>query len=49
MILLLVMRFCPCKRSSLFFFFYLLWLEIKMSILDGSSTLVQFIDWVGSK
>lgn len=30
------------------FFVYLLWLETKMFIQDGPSTLFDFIDWVGS-
>ena len=34
-------------KSFFFFFLYLLWLETKMSTLDGPSTLVQFIDWLG--
>ena len=29
-------------------FVYLLWLETKMSIKDDPSTLIDFIDWVGS-
>ena len=34
------MRCCPYKGLSLF------WLETEISILDGPSMLVQFIDWV---
>ena len=30
-------------------FVYLLWLETKMSIKDGPSTLVDFVDWVVSR
>ena len=29
-----------------YFFIYLLWSETKMSVVDGPSTIVQFIDWV---
>ena len=29
-------------------FIYLLWLETKLFLKDGSSTLVGFIDWIGS-
>ena len=29
-------------------FVYLLWLETKLFINDGLSTLIDFIDWVGS-
>ena len=31
-----------------FSFVYFLWLETKLSIKDGPSTLVDFIDWVGT-
>ena len=32
-----------------YLFLFLLWLEIKVSIENGPSTLVGFIDWVGCK
>ena len=47
MILFLGMRCCPYRRSKSFFE-YLHWLETKMSIIDGPTTLIQFIDWVGT-
>ena len=31
------------------FFVYLLWSESKLFIKDGPSTLIDFIDWVGSR
>ena len=45
--LLFEMMCCPYKNSTLFLF--LIWLETKLSIVDGPSTLVEFIDWVGCK
>ena len=30
-------------------FAFLLWSEIKLSIVGGPSTLIGFIDWVGCK
>ena len=31
------------------FFVYLLWSESKLFIKDGPSTLIDFIDWIGSR
>ena len=45
--LLFEMMCCPYKNSTLLLF--LIWLETKLSIVDGPSTLVEFIDWVGCK
>ena len=30
-------------------FVYLLWLETKLWIKDGPSTLIDFVDWVGTR
>ena len=38
----------PIQRVN-YVFVYLLWSEIKMSTVDGPSTLIQFIDWVGCR
>ena len=31
-----------------FLFVYLFWLETKVSLMDGTMTLVHFIDWTGA-
>ena len=48
MVLFLGMRCCPFKRLR-FYFVYFLWVETKLSIVDGPPTLVHFIDWMSSR
>ena len=37
------------KKKKNTSFIILLWLEIKLNLVDGPSTLVSFIDWVGCR
>ena len=38
-----------CRQILKFGFLFLLWLETKLSVENGPSTLVGFIDWVRCK
>ena len=37
------------KKKKNTSFIILLWLETKLNLVDGPSTLVSFIDWVGCR
>ena len=38
-----------CNITITISFVFLFWLEAKLPILDGSSTIAEFIDWMGCR